>query len=685
MTDYNWFKTSYRRNLVDMHIDQWDETFLASFDPGQYYDCLQRGRIKSPMIYLNSHVGLCNWPSASGAMHEGFRGRNKIKELVDLCHTGGMDVIGYYSLIYNNWAYDRHPEWRMVDRNGKTSRERDAVGISCGGRYGLLCPNNLGYRSFISEQLQEMLDIYTLEGVFLDMTFWPMICHCESCCQRYLDETGLEIPYVVDWQDERWLQFAQVREQWMGEFARYCSAAVKQLRPGMPVEHNFANGCQSWQFGVDESVSEACDYTGGDLYGGSYHESFVCKMYYELTRNQPFEYMTSRCDPGLADHTTTKSEDTLRLHNYLTLAHHGAMLFIDAIDPAGTLNPAVYDTIGGVFGESIPYEPFLTGRMVSDIAVYFSLESKMDRKQPVNLTEYSYPQLRSAVGAAMALTDARHLFTVITGARKERIHDKKVVIVTDAPFLSAEEIDNFAQYVSGGGSLYMGGDTCPALAQRLLGLDVYGNTTEKITYIAPTAEGQPYFENMFSRDYPIHFNGSQLLARNPAGHTVLATITLPYTDPADPARFASIHSNPPGIKTDDPSLVFGRYGKGRVLWSASAFEGNPQHAHKDVFSRLIGLLYGGSQTVESSAPFFVQFTLFDDAERGRLLLHIVNVQEQAVLIRLGGFTVKLRTDKPVKEVKLLPEETRVPFACKDGQIIFEADRLDIFKMYLMEY
>jgi len=33
--------------------------------------------------------------------------------LIELCHKEGMNVVIYYSLIYNNWAYDNHPEWRM--------------------------------------------------------------------------------------------------------------------------------------------------------------------------------------------------------------------------------------------------------------------------------------------------------------------------------------------------------------------------------------------------------------------------------------------------------------------------------------------------------------------------------------------------------------------------------------------
>ena len=37
-----WFKKSYRRNLLDMHIPDWDERFLSEFDPKKYVDMILR-------------------------------------------------------------------------------------------------------------------------------------------------------------------------------------------------------------------------------------------------------------------------------------------------------------------------------------------------------------------------------------------------------------------------------------------------------------------------------------------------------------------------------------------------------------------------------------------------------------------------------------------------------------------
>lgn len=678
-SEKKWYSTSFRRNLVDMHIDGWNAEFLQKFDERQYFECLKKAHIKSPMIYTHSHVGYCNWDSESGEVHPAFKGNNKIRKLFDLCHNEGMDVVAYYSLIYNNWAHGRHPEWRMLNAAGEHSR-------ADGSRYGLICPNNAGYRAFLGQQFSELCSVYRFEGIFLDMTFWPMVCCCDCCRERFRKEAGQEIPDGVDWSNPVWLSFEQARERWLNEFAATCTAELKRLKPDVTVEHQFSTITQSWPFGVNEGINDASDYSGGDLYGGYLQQSFISKLYYEITINQPFEYMTSRCDPGLADHTTTKDPDSLRQHNYLTLAHHGAFLAIDAIDPKGTLNSRFYELLGGIFEESMPYEQYMTGKLRADVAILMSFQSKMNVHVKGTQTEangWSQPQLQhpANVGAAAALTNRHHCWTALPCSRLDKLEGKKVAILSEAAFLTEEQIDRLCAFVEAGGALYASGSTSPALMERLLGMEFKGYTDEEITYVAPTDAGRRLFGGQYSADYPLAFQGPQTVMDVPDEHTVLATVMLPYTNPKDPARFAAIHSNPPGIHTKIPALVLGNCGNGRVMWSAAGFERNGQRAHRDVFANVIDELYAGRKPVETDAPGFIEFLLFDDADNNRLLLSSVNVQEIAPIVQPGDIVVKIRAEKPVKRIALLPASAEIPFAVEGDYVSFVLKGLRIFQMY----
>ncbi|GHV28877.1 hypothetical protein AGMMS4952_13620 [Spirochaetia bacterium] len=688
-----WYKDNYRRNLVDMHIDAWDGEFLSKFDPEQYFTCLQKGRITSPMIYTHSHVGWCNWPSKSGAMHPAFKGENKIKRVFDLCNQAGMDTVAYYSLIYNNWAYDTYPEWRMIDIDGVPSRGISGGSMmGGGGRYGLLCPNNAAYRDFLKKQFAELLSEYECKAVYLDMTFWPMICFCPSCRARYKEETGKAIPEYIDWTDPEWLAFQEARERWMTEFSFFATRELKALKPGVTVEHQSSTAPHPWTFGVRSSAAPASDFTGGDLYGGYEQQSFVCKLYYDITCDQPFEYQTSRCDPGLFDHTTTKSAEMLKLHAYLTYAHHGAFFVIDAIDPRGTMNSKIYDTIGEVFSETMAYEPFFTGELEADVSLYFSYASKLDlrnnkRKRAILGHEGSGEtsrHLTCLLGAEKALRNAHIPFRINTDKSLAALDKNKVVILSDLVFVSREEEEALVEFVEQGGSLYMSGITPASLVNRILGLTITGFTAETVTYMRPTAAGQQFF-CMYDPANPMTIFDKQVLAGNVGHNRILAAITLPYTDPKDSSKFASIHSNPPGIDTEYPAIAYGSFGKGKAVWSAAPFEQSSQTVHKQVFTNLIQYISSDKPQIKSDAPAQVEFTIFRDQEKKILQLHCVNIQEQFPMIPLGGFSVALRLETSPRRVVLLPATTDVPFTVQNGYVEFRVEDIAIFRMYQIEW
>ena len=68
-----WYQDVYRRNLVDMHINDTKKIYLSRFDAKKYFEYLKEARIQSPMIYLQSHTGLCNFETKAGKTHRFFK------------------------------------------------------------------------------------------------------------------------------------------------------------------------------------------------------------------------------------------------------------------------------------------------------------------------------------------------------------------------------------------------------------------------------------------------------------------------------------------------------------------------------------------------------------------------------------------------------------------------------------
>ena len=703
MTDPTWYRRSYRRNLVDMHIEDWDPVFLSQFDPDKYFALLQTAQVQSAMIYLQSHVGHCNWDSASGRTHASFTDcTRKMQRLFDLCHGAGMDVIAYYSLIYNNVAYVEHPEWRLRDINGRSTRFDRGQGQYFGGsRYGLCCPNNAEYRDFVLTQLDEIFDRFVFEGIFLDMTFWTRVCYCDACRARWRKEHGGDMPTQCDWTDPEWRALQAKRQEWMGDFCRMVTAKIKSRNPNCSVEHQYSTMMHHWRQGVNHNIAENSDYCGGDFYGGISQHSIACKLYYNMTLNQPFEYMTSRCYPGLKEHTTTKTYDMLAQSVMATFMHHGAALLIDAIDPKGTLDPSIYERYGKIYGEARKYEKYMEGEMVQDVGVLFNLEAKYNPGGKID--DSSLPHPDAAVGAARYLQRAHVPYGVFGNWRPEKMTAAKVLVLGDAYDLPADVVKTVTDYVAKGGRVYMSGRVNPELVETLLGVCPEVVLGGSMTYMVPTAAGQPLFAE-HNHDYPLAYTAPMQRLPNAGKGKVLATVALPYQAPAltgEPkpdasdgfdynapnVRFASIYSKPPGVYVDNPSLLYAEYGKGRVVYSAAPFEAYDRPANGEVLVKILNLLTDdlGGWSFSAEAPAQVEIVQFTVADKKRHYVNLINSVDAFELPTLCDIKVRVRVGGKVKRVLSLPEENAVPFTEKDGCVEFAVERLKICRSFAVDW
>ncbi len=698
MGNNKWYTKRYRRTLLDMHIEEWNADFLSKYDPADYIEDIKKANVQSVMIYANSHVGCCYWPDSSGYMHKLLNGRDIFGELIGLCHDEGLDVIVYYSLIFNNRAAEKNPQWMILDVNGKDSREKELEKNGARGRYGVCCPNSLEYRDFISEQIKDIFGKYQFEGIFYDMTFWPDVCYCNNCRKRFFQEVGMEIPEVVDWNDSNWLLFQKKREEWMVEFAEFANSEAKKCNNDVTVEHNSACLLSNWRYGLSENMVYCNDYLGGDYYRGWLEQSFVCKLYHTMTRNLPFEFMTSRCHPNIVDHTTSKTYEQLSLHAYTALAHNGAFLFIDAIDPAGTRDSRIYERLGKIFGQSCKVEKHISGKVLQDVSLFFSFSSKTNTNEyPVRIDDLNtsifwrkeYTHLAGCLGAAEALTE-QHIPYGVVGSRNLDQLDAKALVLSDVVCLEQYEEERIISFVNNGGALYISGNPSESLLRKLLGIKIKGKTKENITYISPTERGRDILTEI-DPGYPLTYGNKMLIAdlidaelydrRN-----ILAEITLPYTVPQVDDKFASIHSNPPGIKTKHPALISAKFGEGRVTWSAGAFESVRNYPHKNAFCQLISNMIGSEYSINAEAPPCVEIVTLNDEKGKKYLISGINFQEKLPAVPVGDLEIRIPIpDKDVVGVYLLPEEEEIQYTKNNSNITFKMPGFEMCRMIMIKY
>lgn len=656
-----WYKNNYRRHLLDMHVEDWDERFLSEFSPEEYVENLKLAKIQCAMIYLQSHVGLCYFPTKVAEEHRAFKGNDKIQKLVRLCRDNGIKVVGYYSLIYNNWAEINHPEWKMIGPDGKTQREK-------GGRYGFACPNNEDYRAFVAEQIKEISENFELDGMFYDMPFWPENCRCSSCRERWEKEVGGNMPDPSDLSPQ-FKTYAKKLQEWMAEFCAFVAEKTHEIMPEVTIEFNNAGIIAfGWNAGSTEKISDLADYAGGDLYGDLAAHSFSCKYYYSVTQNQPFEYMNSRC-VSLQEHTATKDPEYLETEIALTRAHHGATFIIDAIDPVGTMDKRVYELLGKLFSEQETLEKYNEGELVADVAVFYDSSATFDESR------VGFGNREASIAATRRLTERHVPVAVIGNGHTGDLSRFKCVVAPMLQNFGNPEVEKLIKYVDDGGNLYIDGASDSRLIERLIGGKNKGFVGTSMTYIAPKSGCENTLSD-FNIKYPMPFNYklAEVVAADDA--EILAYAVLPRTVPEDNIHFASIHSNPPWERTKVPAIIKRNAGKGTVIWCAGAIEKDDKNAFGDAFLSLINEMTGGDYTVSAKASKNIETITFK--ADGVFYLSAVSLSADALCEYPVEITVK--TESKPTYIKNLSSGEMLPFNFAAGKTSFK-DSIKLHSTY----
>lgn len=201
----------------------------------------------------------------------------------------------------------------------------------------------------------------------------------------------------------------------------------------------------------------------------------------------------------------------------------------------------------------------------------------------------------------------------------------------------------------------------------------------RIHYLAPTPAGQPFFPG-FSAKYPAYTKEFGLVIRATAAARVLATTTLPWPAPS-PDKFASIHSDPPWVPTDNPELVDHNYGRGRCIYAASMIEN--LDTLRPTFDAIVNALCP-KHPFEIDAPGSVEASLFDQPDRSRYILSLVNFQEELPNIPISDIRVRLRLPAKVGTIRILPSKQELKVERNADVVSFIAPRLATLSMFAIE-
>jgi hypothetical protein len=445
----------------------------------------------------------------------------------------------------------------------------------------------------------------------------------------------------VNWNDPVWRSFQKSRQAWILEFAKSITQTIKATRP-TTVTHQYSTVFHDWRSGVPLELRDTCDYVGRDFYGGASQYLLACRLFNSLTHVKPFEFHTSRTI-GLGDFETTKPLRELTVSSFVATLHSAALSYIDAVKPDGGFNHSAYTLMGTINDLRKPYEPFLGGDLLADVAIYYDRDSFYDPTQigmsPVAVKGSFPPHLVAMTGVARILGRGHLPYGIVTNVTLDQLRSYRALIVPDVLELTAERAEIFRKFVHDGGVLIATGTsslerhetTTPHfLLEDVLGVRYIGMLGASFSYLTPLRDEE---KKLILPQEAVSYAGPMVKAEPLPGTVVMAAATLPWVSPdagtRDNAQFAQIWISPPAAKPgSDPGITLHPYGKGKAIWIAAPIETADNEVNGRLIISLLTNTLKGPCHFEADTHPSVQLTLFDQPERSTLLLGLLNMQTE---------------------------------------------------------
>jgi hypothetical protein len=379
--------------------------------------------------------------------------RDLVAELSAACQAEKMRFLGYIWALYDEPAWEAHPDWRITNSAGKPIGNKDNPAVCC----------NSPYRDLVRNRLIELARNYPgLHGVFFDMFYWSRNgCYCQFCRDKFKALTGQDPPPKEDFESPLWLRWQDFQQRSIEESMADWRAAIRQVRPDFVILANSWNGWIFHNSGNGISSVRIADHLDGTLeeegwYWGAGEESF-----FGFPQRWPFMDLYLRC---IGDNAARP--DRCLAHMWeagnVPPAVHGPLPTEEVIARVATMvsfgvHPWPYFRRGPqgmkpVFDFVKAREPWLQGAKLSPwcaLVVSESTQNWYGRGEPI-------PRYLESIHGALRCLWERHLpVEIITDEDLERgdLSPYAVVLLENAACLSDKSAQRLRDYVNAGGGL----------------------------------------------------------------------------------------------------------------------------------------------------------------------------------------------------------------------------------------
>ncbi len=569
--------------------------------------------------------------------HPAQGNRDLLSETIEACKPRGIKVIPYISTGHKlSWSMvtGDYPEYgQKTTPDGLPDRQHMYVGED----HGTVCWMT-PYRQAYLDLVEHVVRDYDIDGIYFDawmpFYFWPgkKLCYCDGCRNGFRRATGMEIPYHAKDEDYTTDELKTIDKYHQWYIEEYITKVVLKVRElvksfkDIPMISNINN--PEKMVSLDPGIINSMD-------------AFLYERGHTILERAEGVGVPRSVGLHVWPYVGT-------YHNWPRLAFQGINyqqeIFTNLMFGGGSIiaQPTGYiyqpdnrEYVRYPFGIIRKYEKVLEGQeSIPYVGVVFAYDS------PEGLTKESWND-----GIVNARTSTLGAFSVClynhiqVGSVSELVLDdpKKldrypILYLANVPYISDERIQNIYNYVKNGGCLIASYDASLYDAGGKRQSRFRLGSLFRVNPFAPTGELAATvnsYKAMTGGPNDLYLSVNRSVNTLNGGGIRNKLFPLWFYEPVEVLDGAEVLMDivtGPDKKPLLPGVVMSEYGKGKVIYCASALESLYQSGGQDLLGELImKFIETGSK---ESAPYHLvaPASLISNMTRNhdQLILHMTN-------------------------------------------------------------
>ncbi|UCH27493.1 MAG: family 10 glycosylhydrolase [Trueperaceae bacterium] len=691
---------------------------VATIDVASIVDESHWGHANTLCVFATGYYpgGTAFYPSAIAPHYPGLSGRDLLQEAITAARRNGQHVIAYLASIWGDAEmYRRHPDWAQRKANGSVTSWDDAYTSVA------MCPNS-PYRDYFASLVREISETYPVDGFYFDEPSFQSWCNCSYCQEKFYSETHRPLPTEEKWDDPTFLTFLRWRFQqissWRDELYRLAKTDERCIffqgafpltrfkrRPytisGVPELNSYYQQRFGvwWHVPLAHAADLAQPTATGDLIHFELYRSSVSEplwwygislrygqaiaqskqiLVLSMMAQSPFDLL------GLSD-------AELRLSVAEILANGGAPLFAryypDQVDQEG------WDRAYRAFEEAKALSPYLHKRESIKYAALLFSEHTLHRfdhtgDRPEHLVELK--------GFAKALLQSQLPFDIVTERDLARLHEYRVLILTNASCLSSEAKAAIRAFAADGGGIVgsyesgmydeHGRRTPEDDFSKLFGLSYQGPRLPFQTDVYLRLREKHVLPLMLPTGKRVPTGGAQVSIEAEAAEVV-----------ADLLGGSTVHYAPLGTDPQQPAILcYSDQSSGRSTFFAPPLGARylefGVEDHRSLIAAAVTWAAQADAPVRTrNAPRTLALTAFYQPAFKRTLIHLVNSVRDEVTLPISevhthtDITVELEVGEQPANVFSLGDEGAITWSMEGGVVRVQISSLTYHRLIVIEH